>query len=81
MKPSSLIHHRIETPLSGRLSTGGAPTCVYIPDWPASPPPIRSRNTPFARSRPRALPTFEPNRPDQPLRSYFPAPHPEVNSP
>jgi hypothetical protein len=31
-----------------------APTCVDMPDWPATPPLIRSRNTPFARSRPRA---------------------------
>jgi hypothetical protein len=34
----------------GRRSTGGAPTCVDLPDWPTTPPPIRSRNTPFARS-------------------------------
>jgi hypothetical protein len=78
---ASLDIHRTETHHSGRLSTGGALTCVDIPDWPATPPPIRSRNTPFARSRPRAHPTFEPNRPARPLRSYLPAPHPEVNSP
>ena len=45
MMPSSLTHHRTETYHSGRLSTGGAPTYVDIPDWPPTPPPIRSRNT------------------------------------
>jgi Putative transposase len=35
MMPPSLIHHRTETHHSGRLSTGGAPTCVDTPDWQA----------------------------------------------
>jgi len=81
MMLSSLIHHhRTETHHSGRLSTGGAPTCVDIPDWPGTAS-IGSRNTPFTRSPPRAHPTFEPNRPPRPLRSNLSALHPEANSP
>jgi hypothetical protein len=80
MMPPSLIHHRTETHHSGRLSTGGAPTCVDTPDWPGTAS-IGSRNTPFTRSPPRAHPTFEPNRPARPLPSNLPALHPEANSP
>jgi hypothetical protein len=80
MMPSSLIHHRTETRHSGRLSTGGVPTCVDTPDWPGIASFV-SRNAPFTRSRPSAHPTFEPNRPVRPLRSYLPAPHPKANSP
>ena len=81
MMPSSLIHHRTETRHSGRLSTGGAPTCVDTPDWPETASLIASRNTPFTRSCPRAHPTFEPDRPARQLRSYLPAPHSEAKSP
>jgi len=78
MMPSSL--NRTETHHSDRRSTGAAPTGVDTPDWPGTAS-IGSRNTPFTRSRPRAHPTFEPNRPARPLRSNLPAPHPEANSP
>jgi hypothetical protein len=81
MMPSSPIHHRIETHHSGRLSSGNASACVGAPDWTEKASLFRARNTPFARSRPRAHPSFGAKRPARPLRSNLPAPHPEAKSP
>ena len=84
MMPSSLIHHHTKTHHSGRLSTGGAPTCVDTPDWPETASLIRSRrspNTPFSRSRPHPHPSFEAKQPKRPVRSNIPAPQATAKSP
>jgi hypothetical protein len=81
MMPSSLIQHRTETRHSGRLSTGGAPTCFDTPDWPETASLIGSRNTPFTRSRLRSQPSFEAKQPERPVPSNIPALHVTAKSP
>ena len=80
MMPAPPINQRTDTRHSGPPSSGNASACVGAPNWPEKASLLRSRNTPFTPSRPRAHPTFEPG-PARPLRSNLPAPHAEAKSP
>ena len=81
MMPSPPIRNRSHTCYSGLRSHGSTPARAGPQNWPETAPLNGSRNTLFTRSRPRAHPTFEPNRLARPLRSNLPAPHPEAKSP
>jgi hypothetical protein len=61
---SSLSHHRTETYHSGRLSTGGAPTCVDIPDCPQfHRQSARATRRSLVHARARTLPLSRTDRP------------------
>jgi hypothetical protein len=81
MMPSTLIHQRIGTPHSRRLSAGSTPACLGPPDRPAGTPQIFHRNPRSACSPWHARPRFDAKRSDRPPRFNFPDTHAAAKSP
>lgn len=81
MMPSPLIHLRIGTRHSRRLSAGSAPACVGPPARPTVAPQIFWRNLRSACSPRRARPPFEVKRSDRRPRFNLPDTHAAAKSP